>query len=774
MLVRPPFYVGAVGYPIDFAGAFAGTYMHRTSGIAPDDAKKITLSFWIKPIVDGAAHNIVSSYNGASPPNTGIALNADATIEAWEYDGVYKYQQKSNALYRDPNWLHIHWTYNSVDQTATITKNGVEETYSIDNLPDLNDPQTLLAAAVMRIGYHGTATGKFLLAEFHALDGIIEPTTSFGEFDLLVPTFWKPKRYSGAYGTNGCYLDFADDLDLGKDVSGNANHWTNSGVTQTTDTPTYNFATFNPLVGRVTVLASPTKNNTKIVLGADDAIPSTLPLVDGVDMAIEIECVTNPGAGVACIGLVEASIISDSDWGNKNLTGVSPAEYRYSSNNLITNNNVAATAGNTWTTGDTMAIRKDASGNITFYKNGVAQGGNPSWSSVAKDLYFAVANNATGTTGSDFEIRVDPADWQHTYGTAIGVTVPNLPEPENKDVGQHFKTVLYTGNGVAIGSGGNPVTGVGFQPDFVWIKKRSGGTARNHRLYDSIRGATKYLSSVVTDTELTEAEGLNSFDTDGFTVGSADPSNGNTYPYVAWCARLPNVVTSGWGGSPTITPSKEIYNAELGMSIVKYTGNGTAGATIPHSLGVKPGVVIIKSTTLATDWIVGHESVGWTQKMLLNLTNAAVAGTEFNNTDPTTQLVTLGGTGLSVNNSGAGYIAYIFAESDFIKFPAYSGNGVSDGPFDNLMLSTKFSILKSTNVATGWYMLDGGRSPYNPRLDYVLSNTSAAESASLNGGLDYTSTGLKLRQPNGWGMNNTTGQYAGIVIGEPMPNVNGQ
>ncbi|MCW9033104.1 MAG: hypothetical protein OQJ97_02710, partial [Rhodospirillales bacterium] len=236
--------------------------------------------------------------------------------------------------------------------------------------------------------------------------------------------------------------------------------------------------------------------------------------------------------------------------------------------------------------------------------------------------------------------------------------------------------------------------------------------------------------------------------------------------YVAWCAKLPDTRTSGWSGSPSITTGvTEKYNATLGMSIVKYTGNGTAGATIPHSLGKKPFMMIIKRLDVANDWRVYHEAVGATKQGQLNSTNAFATGTAYyNDTEPTSQLITLGSND-GQNASSGEYIAYIFCETDFCKPIEYTGNGNADGPFVNLGVKPEFILQKKTSGTADWNIVDSSRDPFNPVGQRLLANSSSAEDLSYDP-FDFVSTGLKLRDAAGsWNTNGDT--YIGLAIGRP-------
>ncbi len=141
----------------------------------------------------------------------------------------------------------------------------------------------------------------------------------------------------------------------------------------------------------------------------------------------------------------------------------------------------------------------------------------------------------------------------------------------------YFNTKLYTGNG-----GTQSITGVGFQPDFVWIKKIAGGTARNHILTDVVRGATTCLSSSLADADFDNANGLTAFGTDGFTVGSYDSVNEDSGTYIAYCwkAGSGNTAFTESGNNPAGTHNA---NQAAGFSIVSYVGTGAAG-TVTHGL----------------------------------------------------------------------------------------------------------------------------------------------------------------------------------------------
>jgi len=161
----------------------------------------------------------------------------------------------------------------------------------------------------------------------------------------------------------------------------------------------------------------------------------------------------------------------------------------------------------------------------------------------------------------------------------------------------HFNTKLYTGNGST-----QSITGVGFQPDWVWTKRRD--NIGDHSLYDVIRGTTKRLEFNTEDAENTVATSLTSFDSDGFTLGSGGDSNGNTETYLSWNWLAGGTGVSNNDGSITSTVSA---NTTSGFSVVQWTG--TSNATIGHGLGQKPSMVITKSKSNSAPWLVWHKGL---------------------------------------------------------------------------------------------------------------------------------------------------------------------
>ena len=337
-----------------------------------------------------------------------------------------------------------------------------------------------------------------------------------------------------------------------------------------------------------------------------------------------------------------------------------------------------------------------------------------------------------------------------------------------------FNTVLYTGNGTAIGSGGQSITGVGFQPDWVWTKARS--QPHSHTLYDSSRGVQKPLVTNSTASESTETEGLDSFDSDGFTTGNKDNSGQSGTTYASWHWKANGGTTSSnTDGSITSTVQA---NTTAGFSVVTWTGNATASATVGHGLGVAPEVVIIKNRSDNESWWVGHQgagSIGDGKYLLLNSTNAVgTNNTSFCNANPTTTTIKVGGSTSAdnaINGSGDNMLAYCFAEiKGYSKFGSYTGNGSTNGTYVYTGFRPAFVMTKRTNAIGPWNMKDTKRPGYNDTDDSLFADSSAAEDTR---GFDILSNGFKLRN-SGTEMNGGGSTYIYMAFAEfPVVGSNG-
>ena len=310
----------------------------------------------------------------------------------------------------------------------------------------------------------------------------------------------------------------------------------------------------------------------------------------------------------------------------------------------------------------------------------------------------------------------------------------------------HFNTKLFTGNG-----GTQSITGVGFQPDFTWIKERS--ETRGHNLTDAVRGAPKYINSATTDAEVTSVSTtLTSFDSDGFSLGSYDDVNKNSQTYVGWNWKANGAGSANTDGATNSTVS---VNTTAGFSIVSWTGTGSA-TTIGHGLGVAPELIMLKNRTGVYGWQTYWKVLGSNKYLALDGTDGERTSTQsWNNTAPTSSVFSVDGD--SNNKNTQNIIAYCFKEKKgYSKFGSYTGNANADGTFIYLGFKPAFIIYKRYDGdGYSWVLVDNKRNTFNAVDKYVHPDLSAAEGTVTL--MDFLSNGFKMR------VNDTTSNTGSIV-----------
>ena len=326
----------------------------------------------------------------------------------------------------------------------------------------------------------------------------------------------------------------------------------------------------------------------------------------------------------------------------------------------------------------------------------------------------------------------------------------------------YFNANIYTGTGSS-----KTISGINFAPDMVWTKARAGTSSGSHAIVDQVRGGTKKIFPDLNNAETTDAAAITSFTSDGYVMGSSGSFNTNTYTYVNWVFRA----GGGTGSANTdgTINSTVSVNQTSGFSIVKYTGNGSAGATIGHGLGAVPDVIIVKKLSGTSDWSSYHSVLGNTRYMRFNNSNpATTASTYWNNTTPTSTVFTAGTTG-NINGNGADYVAYCYAAKEgYSKFGSYIGNGNADGTFVYTGFKPAFVMWKRyEDSGYDWDMYDTTRDTHNVAFKELITNSAGAESTSTVLSLDILSNGFKLRTSNGNGNDNNK-PYIYLAFGQTL------
>jgi len=759
------FFGGSTPYQISRSLRFNSAdsaYLSRTPASA-GNRKTWTWAGWVKRSAFTLATGLFSTGSSATNIST-IYFNADGTL--WYYDyigGVFTTLIKTSAVYRDlAAWQHIvvsvDTTQGSSSNRVKLYINGSQVTqFSAATYPSLNADTLFNTANVHYINreYSTSNYGDHYLADIHFIDGQALDPASFGEFSATTGV-WTPKKYTGTYGTNGFHLPFSDNSTaaaLGTDTSGNANTWTvnnisvaaGAGNDSLVDSPTNgtqtdtgvggevvgNYCTLNPLDNGGLTLAN----------GNLDASRSTASWVTsrhtiGTSSGKwywEITCTASTTGQGLMVGILNAAGSLATFVGNNS------GGYGYNWDANKYNNGTGASYGATFTNGDVISVAFDAdSGSITFYKNGTSQG--VAYSSIPAGTYFP-ATSMTGTMSASVNHGQRPFAYTAPSGFKALCT-QNLPTPTITKPSTVMDVRLYTGNG-----GTQTISGLGFSPDLVWIKTRSVGYY--HVLYDTVRGTGtgKALYSNTTDAEGADStlQNLTAFNSDGFSLGTTSGTNiinDSSQTRVAWT----------WdAGSSTVTntdgtiSSQVRANASAGFSIVTYPG-GATNSTVGHGLGVTPEFIVCKSRNNATGWPVYHKSLGRTNYVSLNLTDASASYANYwGVVGP--NATTFGVSDAGFGNNNGNMVAYCFAPvAGYSAFGSYTGNGSADGPFVYTGFRPRWIMIKRTTSDTGggnWIVKDALRPTYNESNQNLFANLSIAETTEYP--FDFLSNGFKIR-----------------------------
>ena len=319
----------------------------------------------------------------------------------------------------------------------------------------------------------------------------------------------------------------------------------------------------------------------------------------------------------------------------------------------------------------------------------------------------------------------------------------------------YFDGKIYLGSASAV-----TVTGLGFQPDLVWVKDRDNGN--NHCWVDAVRGVGKYIESDNNGAQVDNAtNSISAFTSDGFTTGTANPANeqaSTSLGFMSWNWKANGAGSSNSEGSENTTVSA---NTTAGFSICTFN-NGSGSETFGHGLGVAPSVVIVRNIATC-NWAVYHKSLGATKYMVLNSTSAVATGNTFDDTAPTSTVFSLNTAWFGAGLDG---IAYCFAEkTGYSKFGSYKGNGNADGTFVYTGFKPAFILLKQTDSTNHWNIYDNKRDVDNAVGKRLNPNISNAETSNTD--MDFLSNGFKLR--NSGGNQNASGSnYIYMAFGQSL------
>jgi len=834
----------ATGYDIDNSLRFNkadSPYLNRTPSGSPTNAKKYTVSVWLKPSShSNETYKIIYSTSGGGDNEDYFAFYDDGTDSGestirigWEKDGTsgQGWGRRSYRVFRDRSaWYHFVLAWDSTQSTAAdrlkvYCNNELVSPWRVDIAegrdPGSNQDFHWNSTDGHKIGGWRVATAHWdgYMAEFHNVDGQALAPSDFGEKGDYGE--WKPIEYAGTYGNNGFYLDFktagTGTTGAGKDVSGKGNHWATSGISSTDqmlDTPTNNFCTLNPLdwwqyVGYGTMREGNLQLYQTDASYWNDAAGTMAMRTGKWYWEYAVLGTYSSGATLPYHGVMrEDTYMSGST--TPSVVG-SYGYYRTGNDKYENGSSVVWTYS--FTVGDIMQVAYDAdTGKLWYGKNNswVASGNPASGTNQASTVngyssygYKPImtsrgSGSNTGTPvvnfGQDSSFAGNKTaqgkqdsnsigDFYYTPPTGfLSLCTKNLPDP-TVIPSEHFNTITYMGNGASTRS----LTGVGFQPDFLWIKGQN--LSWNHHLYDAVRGVGENKALYLNNYKAEGADAsssttygyVSSLDTDGFTgtyTGSFNYTwNQNAQPYVVWNWKAGTSTSGTTSGSGTGQSYSASYNADAGFSIIKFGGNGTAGHQIYHHLGAVPEFFVVKGMTddngngNAGNWqsyhIGYHASSPEDYHINMNSTQAVQdSNTRWNDTAPTSSVITLGAD-WEINNNNADFICYAFRSIDgYSKVGSYRGNSSADGPFVYCGFRPAYILLKeSTASGENWQIYDNKRDEYNPSWTTLATNNNLGQTSGSGYDLDMISSGFKIRYNNNQ-FNDSSSDYIFIAFAE--------
>ena len=731
---------------------------------------------------------------------------------------------KTAQLFRDTSaWYNLVVVMDTVQSGVTFSSanalklyvNGVRVTVfaSGTSLPDEDDEFAVNNTRIHHIATRNLGDNDYggYIAEMNLVDGLALDPSYFGETKNGV---WIPIDTSGLTFANGWRLQFdqtgvgtASTSTIGADTSGNTHHFTSSGIVASDcamiDSPENNFCTWNGLFrggeqsSSITATSTLSNGNLQVSVPGNSYMGNNFRPVSG-KWYCEFRLKTQGSAN------------GETDWGwfqattYAGVTGHSAQAnkwgvyyHAYSTDHIQIFDETTQLGSNinlTISAGDVLQLALDIDNNKgwvgindTWYRTN-ASDGNPSngtnqtftfTADEAQNLTWYVANGTNtdvyvANFGQDSTFGGDETATSNADANGIGafhhapptdflaICTSNLPETTigaNSDTqaDDHFNTLIYSGNNDA-----TRTFDIGFVSDWSWFKARN-KDGYGHQLYDSSRGVQKYLRSNDDSTETTNAEGVTSFDSSGNLAIGTDAflnEDGTTMVIWNWKANGGTTVTNEAGSIDSTVQA----NTTAGFSIVTYTGNTDASATIGHGLQVNgvattPKIIFVKQRDEAGNWIVFTETTGKDNKLNLNATTASAESALFNNADPTSTVFSVKDTSTEDTfGDGHTYVAYCFADVEgYSKFGRYTGTGATSGTagaYVYLGFRPSFVMLKSTGSGS-WWILDSTRDPVNEALRALQANDTPVETGYTGNFLDFYSNGFAPRtsgaQVNGSG-----------------------
>jgi hypothetical protein len=732
-------------------------------------------------------------------------------------------------VFRDTSaWMHIVCAVDTTQGTAAnrvkLYINGEQETdFSTETYPSADYQGGWCNSREHALGrFTGasyTTIGNFYMANFALVDGSQLAPTSFGTSKNGV---WIPDDLSElTWGTTGTWVRFESSSDLGNDSSGNNNDWTNNSVAthdQMLDSPTFdsssnggNFATINAVYrGDQTsdayygVLSE--GNLKHSYSGSSDAYCACTHKVPASGKWY-FEYLINAGGGTSsyspAAGIMDPNKYTYADRGSDGSTG--SIVYGNHDNKVYKDASISGTySGSRGSNDDVMGIAVDMD-NGAFYvsKNGTFQtidggsqgdptsgssktGAGATWTPASEftsgmvplsaptggsqpiitmnfgqEGTFAGQKTAGGnsdTNGYGNFFNAVPSGYKAICSANLTTADEVDPAQTDDDYPQKlFNAIAYSGDG-----GGSQTTG--FQPDLVWVKRRDGD--QGNGLFDSTRGTGKVINSNDNGAQVS-SNGLTSFNSTGYTMGTYYNQSGNTY--VSWSWRV-NGGTTATNSNGSVDSTVQV-DPSGAFSIATFRGGitSTGTGTVGHGLSKAPSMIIFKGYDNLGggdgQWWVGHDALtSWNYFLRLNSNVAPIDKSGNGSMSSPTSTV------FSINNTdGLGYstidtLAYCFANIEgYCKTGEYEGNGDADGTFVYTGFRPALVTIKRIDSTGSWHVYDDARDTYNAADTYLLWDTGGSDDTAASNAIDILSNGFKLRNTAA-GLNGSGNDYIYLAM----------
>jgi len=786
----------------------SSTYLTRTPSSA-GNRSAYTGSVWVKRTEFAPENNSNSNAYNYTIFNAGTnsANNIDFIkfyknagtddankIEYGSYTGSYQYHIMTNAKYRDPSgWYNVVWNYNGT--TAKLYVNGEQITSFDTNTQNGGSSGHFNNTVAHVIGHtcdqNNSSQFDGYMSQFYWIDGQTLEPDSFGFTDPLTNT-WKPKKYTGTFGTNGFYLPMDNQDDFEKDKSGNGNHFTKNnfsgtsidpdvvkdspsgavfggraqtGITTTSSAPS-NYATLNPLWVD-SYDASLTNGNLDYSCDLSGNYPDRFSTIGVSSGKYYVEFT------VGALGNSTFYGVASNPRQNLNYIGATSTSWSYFQNGNKYNNNSNTSYGASFTANDTIGIALDLDAKtLVFYKNGVSQG--VAYSSLPDGTYFfGISQTGTASTKSNFGQK--PYKYAPPQGFLPLSTASVTPKKVFTHPERYVGIATYKGSGSTnqiisanavqlVDGGSNSST---FNPDWIWIADRyTNGGAK--WLFDSVRGSNKYIQTNSSNRDGTRTFTINN---NGVSIPAGDGSYNynDSKQYVAFYLKAGgssntfNVDDIGYSttaaagiteGDLSLTGAS--IGTKQGFSICKFNSPAAYdGSTWGHGLTQSPDFVIMKHTDNSGNFQVYHSSIP-SNYLFLNAINAAAGSNNWTITSTTATC----GAGLWTHNN-VSTVAYHWHDVPGLqKFGKFYGTRTNAQDYVYCGFKPAVVWLKRTDNTGKWALFDTQRNKFNVAPTHnFLSDTVDEQGAATGDSIDIVSNGFVVRSTNAYTDSNSTQQY---------------